>query len=224
MALQGNAAIAMWWNVEAAHREEFHEWHSKEHFPERMGVPGFLRGSRWQAGDDSGDMFVLYELEGYETLTAPAYHARLNDPTPWSVKMMPLHRGMMRSQCRIAASRGHGIGRTIATLRISPLPGEEVRLEAAVAGALDLLVARPGIVAAHFLRTETPDAAPTTEQQIRGGDAAADWIVLAIGHGAAPSAGLTEVLDAATLDAGGAGAERGLASFDLIHAVTPQDL
>jgi len=45
MAFLGQAAVAMWWNIAPEHREEFEHWHSHEHFPERMGIPGFLRGS-----------------------------------------------------------------------------------------------------------------------------------------------------------------------------------
>ena len=47
MALLGKAAIAMWWDMAAHWRAEFEDWHSHEHFPERMGIPGFRRGSRW---------------------------------------------------------------------------------------------------------------------------------------------------------------------------------
>ena len=100
MTLLGDAAVAMWWNVDEEDRIEFHEWHSKEHLPERLGIPGFRRGSRWQAADERS-YFVLYELASYDTLTSPPYLSRLNDPTPWSTKMMPLHRGMVRSQCTI---------------------------------------------------------------------------------------------------------------------------
>jgi hypothetical protein len=49
MAFLGQAAVAMWWNMAAGHREEFERWHSHEHFPERMGIPGFLCGSRWSS-------------------------------------------------------------------------------------------------------------------------------------------------------------------------------
>ena len=103
MALLGKAAVAMWWNVSEDHLGEFNEWHSKEHLPERLGIPGFNRGSRWQ-GENSGAFFVIYELATYETLVAPAYLERLNNPTPWSKAMMPLHRDMVRSQCRVLAS------------------------------------------------------------------------------------------------------------------------
>jgi len=50
----------MWWNMAHEHREEFEHWHSHEHFPERMGIRGFLRGSRWSSSDDGEGLFVLY--------------------------------------------------------------------------------------------------------------------------------------------------------------------
>src|SRR5690606_4250894 len=100
----GKAAIAMWWDMAAKWREEFEDWHSHEHFPERMGVPGFLRGSRWASAEGAEGFFVLYELDAYETLMSSAYRDRLNQPTPWSTKLMPQHRNMIRSQCRVLDS------------------------------------------------------------------------------------------------------------------------
>jgi hypothetical protein len=51
---------------------------------------------------------------------------------------------------------------------------------------LEKLLARQaesrGIVGAHLLQTRTPEAAMTQEQKIRGGDTAADWIVLLSSH------------------------------------------
>ena len=43
----GKAAVAMWWDISADVRAEWEEWHTVEHMPERLGIPGFLRGSRW---------------------------------------------------------------------------------------------------------------------------------------------------------------------------------
>ena len=37
MALLGKAALAMWWDMAAEVRPDFEDWHSHEHFPERMG-------------------------------------------------------------------------------------------------------------------------------------------------------------------------------------------
>ena len=179
MALLGNAAVAMWWDILPPQREEFLEWHSCEHFPERMGIEGFLRGSRWSNIDGGPGFFVMYELASYETLTSPGYVQSLNNPTPWSVQMMPHHLHMVRSQCRLLASNGGGIGKAMLTIRLSPAHGEAEKLKTHLVGLLQDIAACKGVVGAHLLQTQTPDAAPTREQKIRGGrDVAADWIVL----------------------------------------------
>jgi hypothetical protein len=177
MALLGKAAIAMWWDIEPAQRVEFEDWHTHEHFPERLSIPGFLRGSRWRGAGDG--FFVMYELETYETLTSPDYLERLNNPTPWSTKMMPHHRNMIRSQCRVLDSFGGGIAGSLLTVRFSPERGEIDATRRALVEALSLVPEEIGLTGGHLLLTETPQAAQTTEQKIRGGkDAVADWVVV----------------------------------------------
>jgi hypothetical protein len=183
MPLLGQAAIAMWWNMAPEHREEFEHWHSHEHFPERLGIPGFLRGARWSSVDGGDGFFIMYELDRYETLSSAAYLARLNSPTPWSTKMMPHHRDMVRSQCRVISSVGGGTARYALTLRVSPQEGSEEALGNHFATLTNAFASSAGGVACHLLRTETPKIAATTEQQIRGGkDAVADWVVVATGY------------------------------------------
>lgn len=168
----------MWWDILPAQREEFQEWHSREHFPERMGIEGFLRGSRWSNIDGGQGFFVMYELASYEILTSPGYLQSLNNPTPWSVKMMPHHLHMVRSQCRLLRSFGGGLGRAMLTIRLSPADGQAGPLLAWLEKLLARQAESRGIVGAHLLQTRTPEAAMTQEQKIRGGDAVADWIVL----------------------------------------------
>ena len=98
----GRAAVAMWWNVAPQMREEFEDWHTHEHFPERLSIPGFQRGTRWRALGGEPSFFVLYEATRLAVLTGKDYLARLNDPTPWSRKMMPHHLDMVRSRARAA--------------------------------------------------------------------------------------------------------------------------
>lgn len=177
MALLGQAAIAMWWDVAAEWQQEFEDWHTHEHFPERMGIHGFLRGSRWASADGGPGWFVMYELERCETLSSPGYLARLNQPSPWSTKLMPQHRHMVRSQCRVLSSAGAGIGRFAMTLRLCPQGGREDALRVHLSQLSGRLAERPGFLGGHLLRTETPVIPMTTEQAIRGGpDPAADWV------------------------------------------------
>jgi hypothetical protein len=225
MPLLGKAALAMWWNVRPEQRTEFGDWHSHEHFPERMGIPGFRRGSRWTSTLDADGFFVLYELEAYETLTSKAYLDRLNNPTPWSTKMMPHHLGMVRSQCRIVASFGGGIATSLATIRLSPRAGEEDRLKAALISAIRDVPATAGLTGAHLLVTDTPQtAAPTTEQRIRGADAAADWIVLLSGYEGEAVDEAAAKLSAAELHRLGAQEKSIAGRYRLGYTMTPLDL
>jgi hypothetical protein len=167
----GQAAVAMWWDIAPPVRAEWEDWHTHEHMPERLGIPGFLRGSRWISGDS---YFVLYDVQGMDTLTGGAYLDRLNAPTPWSRKLMPHHRNMVRSLCHVRASYGRGLGGWIATLRLEHgLPAQ----------ALSVLPQQQGIVGAFLLEAQPMAGAPqTTEQKIRGGDAEARWVGLVCGY------------------------------------------
>ncbi|MCG7325345.1 hypothetical protein [Achromobacter sp. ACRQX] len=183
MAMLGKAAIAMWWDIAPAWREEFEDWHTHEHFPERMGVPGFLRGTRWTSAQGGEGFFVLYELDAYETLVSPGYLQRLNAPTPWSTKLMPQHRNMIRSQCRVVESVGGGLARYALTIRLSPQPGLEEALRAYLKAHAAAAATQPGLSGAHLIVTDTPAMNATTEQKIRGGiDRAADWIYVVNGY------------------------------------------
>lgn len=215
----------MWWTVAPEHRTEFHCWHSIEHLPERLSIPGFLRGSRWVQVDDPGAFFVLYELDSHDTLASAGYLARLNAPTPWSVQMMPRHRNMTRSQCRVMEGRGAGLAGYLAPLRLSPRPGAAERLRAALVRLFDQLVTTPGLTGAHLLWTDTPaTAAPTEEQRIRGGDSVADWIVLLAGHDpAAIGAALAGPLSPAALVAAGAASVEAAPPCRLVHSMTRDD-
>jgi hypothetical protein len=111
---------------------------------------------------------VLYELDSPATLTGPAYLERLNNPTPWSRRMMPHHRNMVRTLCEVRASTGRGLAGVLAVIR------DKVALEM-----------RKGVSAAHLLEGRSLAGTPqTTEQKMRGGDAEAQWITLMGGYDA----------------------------------------
>jgi hypothetical protein len=226
MSLLGKAAVAMWWSVRPEQRAEFGDWHSHEHVPERMSIPGFRRGSRWTSTEDTQGFFVLYELEQYDVLTSRGYLDRLNAPTPWSTKMMPHHLGMVRSQCRIAASFGGGVATSLATIRLSPETGREAELQAHLSETLRALASQPGLTSAHLLLTDTPrTSAPTTEQQIRGKDGAADWIVLLSGYDPDAVERVTaDQLSPSALHAAGARDNPTIGSYRLAFTMTPQDV
>jgi hypothetical protein len=226
MALLGKAALAMWWDMAAPARAEFEHWHAHEHFPERLGIPGFRRASRWRSADGGEGVCVLYELADHGVLSSADYLARLNAPSPWSTRMMPHHRHMVRSQCRVLDSCGASMAAQLLTVRLSPAPGRDEDLRGALRALAAEMVMQPGLTGLHLLRHEAPPIAQTTEQQLRGlNDRYADWVLLASGYDAVALAALSEgALGDAQLTAMGAapGAERGL--YKLAYSALPGDV
>ena len=49
MSLSGSGVIAIWNDITDEGRANFYEWHDREHIPERVAIPGFLRGRRYIA-------------------------------------------------------------------------------------------------------------------------------------------------------------------------------
>lgn len=182
MALLGSAAMVLSFDIDPATVDEHDDWHTREHLPERLAIPGFLRGSRWAALDASPRYLVLYEVADIDVLGSAAYLQRLNNPTPWTQKMMQSYRGMRRGFCRVAASCGAGLGGNALLLRFTPAPQRESALHDWLVGAvLPRLGALAGIASAHLLHAAgTP--AMTAEQQIRGRDKDFNWVLLATGH------------------------------------------
>jgi len=182
MSLLGNAAMVLSFDVAPEAIPEHDDWHTHEHMPERLSIPGFLRGSRWVALSGQPRYFVLYEVEEVGVLASAPYLERLNQPTPWTAKMMTHYRGMGRGFCKLTAGFGPGTGQTGLLIRFKPAPGEETALrDWLVAEVLPALPAKPGLASGHLL--EAAHTPPTTiEQRIRGSDAAVDWVLLVTGY------------------------------------------
>lgn len=184
MALLGRAAMVLSFDVVPDAIAEHDDWHTHEHLPERLSIPGFLRGSRWVAPSGQPRYFVMYEVDELGTLGSAAYLERLNNPTPWTAKMMTHYRGMARGFCNVTSSFGLGIGHAGLLIRFKPAPGKETALrEWLVEGELPGLPSMPGLASAHFLESAlTPQS--TNEQRIRGRDSAVDFALLVTGYSA----------------------------------------
>lgn len=120
MPLRGRAFLSLWSGLSPGYKREFDSYHTTEHMPERLGVPGFLRGRRYvPAGESDPSLFILYEGEHLDTFRSPGLLARLNDPTEWSRRMQPALVNFVRGSCRTLISLGEGVGGAIAAIRVS---------------------------------------------------------------------------------------------------------
>ena len=170
MPLLGSAAMLLSFDVEASAIEEHDRWHTHEHLPERLSIPGFHRGTRWIATEGGPRYMVLYEVESLQTLASDAYLKRLNNPTPWTTRMMPHYRGMSRGLCTVLGSFGFGQGGAAALIRFTPEGIHAASLHRwLLEEALPAVPRIPGLGSAHLLQGAQA-AAMTNEQRIRGAD------------------------------------------------------
>jgi hypothetical protein len=190
MALLGAGVLAIWVDVAPGGEAEFNHWHTREHAFERVSVPGFERARRYVAISGSPKYFMLYETEAVETLSGPAYISRLNDPTPWTARVLPLVRNTNRTACRVTVSLGQGIGGVLATFRLAPVSGRGDELRAWLTGtALPAVANEPGVVGAHLCEADlSVTRVPTQERRLRGReDDVASWVVLVESTDTAPA-------------------------------------
>lgn len=182
MPLLGSAAMLLSFDIAPEAISGHDDWHTHEHLPERLSIPGFLRGTRWVALSGQPRYFVLYEVAQLATLSSEAYLQRLNHPSPWTSKMMPHYRGMTRGLCSVISSHGLGMGHVALLLRFAPAAEQKEALrDWLLQGLLPQLPARPGLGSVHLLEGALT-AQMTNEQRIRGADAGVDWALLVTGY------------------------------------------
>jgi hypothetical protein len=223
MSPLGKGFLAIWNDITPGGEPDFHHWHTKEHVPERVGVPGFLRGRRWQVVTGRPKFFTLYETETADVLASPAYVERLNNPTPWTRRGVALFTNTNRTACRVTAAEGRGVGGAMATLQLGPRSGGETALRDWLVGtALPALAARPGIVGAALGEADLgATSVPTEERKLRTeDDKVAAWVVLVDGLDADEvSSACREVLASDALGRHGATPEVDLAVYRLLFSL-----
>ncbi|MBR0713889.1 DUF4286 family protein [Bradyrhizobium liaoningense] len=183
MSLSGSGVIAIWNDITDEGRANFYEWHDREHIPERVGIPGFLRGRRYIALSGTPEYFTLYEVQDKSVLTGADYLARLNSPTEWTTRSVQHFRNTSRSLCDVEVSLGVGSGGFIGTIRFDCEPGQDPEILKTISGAILAEVSNaPAISAAHICRAdESASNVKTAEQRGRAANMIPRWVLMVEG-------------------------------------------
>ena len=152
MGLKGSAFLAIWHDIADGQHGEYIEWHTREHMPERLSVPGFRTGKRLHAPQAARYVFgTIYAGDDLEVFRSPSYLARLNNPTPWTAAVAPSFQNFLRVACERVASAGTGDGGSIATIRFDfAHPQAEAALRQAAQSLVDLILTLPGVCCVHL--------------------------------------------------------------------------
>ena len=224
MSLAGLGAVAIWHDLVPAARDEFHEWHNREHMPERVGIPGFHRGRRYAVIGAGPEYFNLYEAASLETLAGADYLNRLNAPTAWTQRVVPSFRNVARAICRVAFTHGVGSGGVMLTLRFAiPDSAHAAVSNELCTRLLPPLAYRKGIAGVHLgIADNAASNVVTEEKRVRADTTQVpSWIVLIEGNGVPDVEGAVGELMPALMTAGAQEVERSNYRLEFTRLKTP---
>ena len=180
--LAGEGAVAIWNDIAEVGRAEFYAWHLHEHMPERVGIPGFVRGRRYRAADAATqpEFFTLYETASFQVIQGSDYLSRLNEPTEWTRATTAHFQTTTRSLTRVVASHGVGSGGAMLTARFD-IADDTVRdVVPRLSSALEAAARLPRISGAHLLCSDPGMSGQRTAESKDRKDlqAPARWVLL----------------------------------------------
>ena len=152
MTRQPGAFLALWNSISSpALQPEYETWHTMEHVPERVGLPGFIEASRYRSWEPAAHgtplYFTCYWLDSLDALDSAPYRDVFTHPTPWSARMRTGLTDFFRLPCRLGGAVGPSSASQLCTLH---LRGDAAMMATALGAALNDLVARAAVVSAQW--------------------------------------------------------------------------
>lgn len=227
MALLGEGFMIVFHDIREESDAEYHRWHTKEHMPERLGVPGFLRGRRgvdWNR--DKYRYLTLYEGKDLGTFGSAPYLERLNTPTPWTNQLQPAFYNFIRSGCAIISTKGRGVGGAMITIRLSFQGKDEAKLSQDAASLTEAVMALDGVSSVDIgvARPEVTSA-KTRETELRGinRDGVFDAVFIVDGLGRKELEATLPKVSQILRDAGWSYADEDCAVYDMAFMLEPNN-
>ncbi len=165
----GSGLMAFWARFDAEYVLRYQQWHNCEHMPERLSIPGFLRGRRYRAMNNEPHFLMMYDTASPEVLSSATYLEALNNPTPWTQEALTQFRTPVRNIYRFVAQAGAPgpfVAPWITALRFN-LPEGEIP---DASGWLQTMTNAPDVDLVQLWKVdETASMIMTKERKIYGG-------------------------------------------------------
>lgn len=115
--------LAIWCEIASENLEDYRNWLTQEHIADRTFSPGFLGVRLFEALDDPRSHFILYVTQSIEVLQGAAYKAILDNPSPWTERIMPKFGAFDRALGEQLLKVGNGFGSHIVVWRVQQETG-----------------------------------------------------------------------------------------------------
>ena len=100
------ALLGVWMDPAPEREEDLNRWYAEEHFPDRLSMPGWLRGRRYVSLEGKPKYVALYDLEDLDALTSPKYKEAQASSTPWTRQVVDNLAGFTRTEYQLVQSLG----------------------------------------------------------------------------------------------------------------------
>ncbi len=163
---EAQGVLAIWNDIRDGRESDFEFWYRSEHFPERLAVPGFRIGRRYEAISGAPHYFCYYLTDTPGVLNSAAYLERLNNPTPLTRAIMSdVFLNMNRTICRRLRRFGNLSGALCVTARFQESPDHATALP-----VLERIARAEGIARCELWSAVDRQDDIAAEEQLRGGD------------------------------------------------------
>jgi hypothetical protein len=159
--------LAIFNNAAPGREAEFEEWFQHEHLAERIAVPGFLLGRRYEAVSGAPRYFNFYLTQSADVLKSAAYIERLDHPTPMTRKVMSeIFKDMIRTVCHRTLRLGRMRGAAAVAVRFTARVDQN-----ALNATIEELMRDKAVACAEIWTAVSTSEFPVSEEErLRGGD------------------------------------------------------
>ena len=173
---EAKGLLAIWADVDEDYRIEYQKWHNCQHMIERVSIPGFQVGRRYQGIGEAPDFLMYYETDDSKVMAGGSYMHAINHPTPWTREAITHLKNIVRSIYSLMSSAGQKAPTEACYLfliRFNLKPGDENKLiQWFKEEHLSRVTAIPGVYRARLYEMDDDVSSISTEERkIHGGKA-----------------------------------------------------
>ena len=161
--MNATGILALWNDCAEGKLDTYEHWYRSEHLYERLGIPGFQIGRRYENPDISPRFFTYYETDAPDVLSSAPYQERLNDPTPLTREvMLYIFLNLSRTLCERVRVFGEGHGAHVVTAKLPRVPADDL---------VGQITDDPACIRLELWRAAgAPTPPQSAEERLRGGD------------------------------------------------------
>lgn len=140
------ALLLNWFDLADEDGPDFEDWHNREHAPERMSLPGFVRCRRYVSVDTTSargfQRLIIYDAIAPDAFSTAEYRLRLDHPTVLTRRIVPKLRYVSRAIMTVETHLRTGLGTWLAVACFNALrPASSIEPVTATLGVLPAVTA-----------------------------------------------------------------------------------